>query len=185
MNIKKPLATALAILFGTAALSAHAADGVVKVTGSVVGDTCTVGGAPIDTGGPQGVMQTISVQLDPVSVTALDAAGKYAGSKDFQIALSKCTAKNIKVVFDGMGTVDSSTGMMLNKGGATNVQVALAPADANGSEAIHIGSDPGQVVTLSDTGDGAVDYKASYVAVGGAATPGTVDATVMFSLIYN
>ncbi len=183
--MKKPLATALALLLGTAALSAHAADGMVKVTGSIVGDTCAVGGAPVNSGGPQGVMQTISVELDPVSVTSLDAAGKFAGSKDFQIALSKCTAKNVKVVFEGMGTVDSNTGMMLNNGDATNVQVALAAADSSGSNPLHIGTDPGQVVTLSDTGDGTVDYKAMYMAVGGAATPGTVDASAMFTLNYN
>lgn len=183
--MKKPLATVLALLFGTAALSAHAADGMVKVTGSIVGDTCTVGGAPINSGGPQGVLQTVNVELDPVSVTALDAEGKAAGSKDFQIALSKCTAKNVKVVFDGLGTVDSATGMMLNKGTATNVQVALAEAGSTGGNVLHVGSDEGQVVTLSETGDGAVDYKATYMAVGGAATPGTVDASVMFSLTYN
>lgn len=183
--MKKSLATALALLFGTAALSTHAADGLVKVTGSVVGDTCTVGGAPINSGGPQGVMQTINVELDPVSITALDAEGKYAGSKDFQIALSKCTAKNVKVVFDGMGTVDSITGMMLNNGTATNVQIALSEAGSNGTNTLHIGNDEGQVVALSETGDGAVSYKAAYVAVGGAATPGTVDASAMFSLTYN
>jgi len=183
--MKKPLATALALLFGTAALSAHAADGVVKVTGSVVGDTCTVGGAPVNSGGPQGVLQTVSVELDPVSVTALDAEGKAAGSKDFKIALSKCTAKNVKVVFDGLGTVDGTTGRMLNKGTAANVQIALAAADSSGGSMLHIGTDPGQVVTLSETGDGTVDYKATYVAAGGAATPGTVDASVMFSLTYN
>ncbi|MNJ79320.1 Fimbrial protein [compost metagenome] len=75
--------------------------------------------------------------------------------------------------------------MMLNKGSATNVQVALAEAGSNGGNVLHIGTDPGQLVALSETGDGTVDYKATYMAVGGAATPGTVDASVMFSLTYN
>lgn len=42
--MKKPLATALSLLLGATAISAHAADGMVKITGSVVGTTCKVGG---------------------------------------------------------------------------------------------------------------------------------------------
>ncbi len=180
--MKKPLATALALLFGTAALSAHAADGIVKVTGSITGDTCTVAGAAVDTGSPQGVLQTISLELDPVSVTALNTEGKMAGSKDFQIDLSNCKVKNVKVKFEGAGDVDSKTGKMLNRGDATNVEVALFTSEG---QPIFIGTDPGQVVELSDAGSGTVNYKAAYWAVGGAATPGTVDASAMFTLIYN
>ncbi|MEV1314337.1 fimbrial protein [Pseudomonas aeruginosa] len=179
--MKKPLATALTLLLGTTAISAHAADGMVKVTGSVVGTTCKVGGTKTETGGPQGTLNTINVELDPVSVSALDAPGKMAGSKSFTISLSDCTAKNAQVMFDTMGTVDTSTGFLKNAGDAKNVQVALFSSD---DTQIHLGTNEGsQAVTLTD-GKADINLRAYYVAIGAAAEPGSVDTTAMFSMKY-
>ncbi|QYE93256.1 type 1 fimbrial protein [Pseudomonas aeruginosa] len=179
--MKKPLATALTLLLGATAISAHAADGMVKVTGSVVGTTCKVGGTKTETGGPQGALSSINVELDPVSVSALDTAGKMAGSKYFTISLSDCTAKTAQVMFETMGTVDTATGFLKNAGDAKNVQVALATGD---DQQIHIGSNAGsQAVTLAD-GKADINLRAYYVAVGGAAEPGSVDTTAMFSMKY-
>ncbi|MCO2373683.1 fimbrial protein [Pseudomonas aeruginosa] len=179
--MKKPLATALTLLLSATAISAHAADGMVKITGSVVGTTCKVGGTKTETGGPQGALSSINVELDPVSVSALDTPGKMAGSKPFTISLSDCTANTAQVMFDTMGTVDTSTGFLKNNGDAKNVQIALATGD---DHQIHLGNDGGsQAVTLAD-GKADINLRAYYVAVGGAAEPGSVDTTAMFSMKY-
>lgn len=179
--MKKPLATALTLLLGATAISAHAADGMVKITGSVIGTTCKVGGTKTETGGPQGALSSINVELDPVSVSALDTAGKMAGSKPFTISLSDCTANTAQVKFDTMTMVDTSTGFLKNSGDAKNVQVALFNGE---DQQIHLGNDGGsQTVTLAD-GKADINLRAYYVAVGGAAEAGSVDATAMFSMKY-
>ncbi|ENQ9244847.1 hypothetical protein APA46_23445 [Pseudomonas aeruginosa] len=180
--MKKPLATALTLLLGATAISAHAADGMVKITGSVVGTTCKVGGTKTENGGPLGTLNTINVELDPVSVSALDAPGKMAGSKPFTISLSDCTAKTAQVMFDTLGTVDTSTGFLKNAGDAKNVQVRLTDDKDN---PILIGShnEDTQSVTLTD-GQADIRFRAYYVAVGGAAEPGSVDTTALFSMKY-
>ncbi|HGW5418405.1 fimbrial protein [Pseudomonas aeruginosa] len=178
--MKKPLAMALALLIGTTAVSAHAADGIIKITGSVVGTTCTVEGTDTSNG-PQGTLKTINLQLDPVSISALNAPSKMAGGKPFTIRLSDCTAQNAKVKFETMGLVDTSSGFLKNEGDAENVQVALTTSD---DELIKIGQDDGQEITLVE-GKGEANFKAYYVASTGAAEPGSVDTSATFSLIYN
>ncbi|RQC55889.1 hypothetical protein IPC274_22980 [Pseudomonas aeruginosa] len=180
VNMKKPLAMALALLIGTTAVSAHAADGIIKITGSVVGTTCTVEGTDTSNG-PQGTLKTINLQLDPVSISALNAPSKMAGGKPFTIRLSDCTAQNAKVKFETMGLVDTSSGFLKNEGDAENVQVALTTSD---DELIKIGQDDGQEITLVE-GKGEANFKAYYVASTGAAEPGSVDTSATFSLIYN
>ncbi|HHM5929719.1 TPA: fimbrial protein [Pseudomonas aeruginosa] len=178
--MKKPLATTLALLLGVTAISAHAADGMVKISGSVIGTTCKVGGTKTDDGGP-GVLSSINVELDPVSVSALDSVGKKAGGKSFRIGLSDCTAKTAQVMFDTMGTVDTTTGYLKNAGSAQNVQVALAN---DNDERILLNNNEGsRSVTLVD-GKADINFRAYYIAVGGAAEPGSVDSTAMFSMKY-
>ncbi|HBO5729795.1 fimbrial protein [Pseudomonas aeruginosa] len=181
--MKKPLATALTLLLGATALSAHAADGMVKITGSVVGSTCKVGGAKTDTGTPAGTLSTINVELDPVSASALDSIGKMASSKPFKISLTGCKAvKKAQVKFETYGTVDTQTGFLKNSGDAKNVQVVLMTDD---DQQINIANDGGsQVVNLSEDGAADINLRTGYIAVGGAAAPGSVDTTAMFSMKY-
>ncbi|MCO1668292.1 type 1 fimbrial protein [Pseudomonas aeruginosa] len=180
-SMKKPLATALTLLLGATAISAHAADGMVKITGSVVGTTCKVGGTKTETGGPAGTLNTINVELDPVSVSALDSVGKSASSKPFKISLTDCTAKNAQVKFETYGSVDTQTGFLKNAGSAKNVQVALLTGD---DQLINLANEGGSQVVKLNEGKADIDLRASYVAVGGAAEPGSVDTTAMFSMKY-
>ena len=163
--MKKPLATALTLLLGATALSAHAADGMIKITGSVVGSTCKVGGAKTDTGTPAGTLSTINVELDPVSASALDSIGKMASSKPFKISLTGCKAvKKAQVKFETYGTVDTQTGFLKNSGDAKNVQVVLMTDD---DQQINIANDGGsQVVNLSEDGAADINLRTSYIAVG-------------------
>ncbi|MBF8792096.1 type 1 fimbrial protein [Pseudomonas monteilii] len=180
--MKKPLTAAFTLLLGATAISAHAADGMVKITGSVLATTCKVDGGKVDTG-PQGSLSAINVELEPVSKSSLDAPGKVAGGKTFKIALSGCAAKTAQVLFETMGTVDTETGNLKNNGDAQNVQVGLYDMNDN---RIVIGQDSTpHTITLSKDGNGSASFKAYYVATGGAATPGSVDSSAIFSLKYD
>ncbi|AXR30924.1 fimbrial protein [Pseudomonas aeruginosa] len=181
--MKKPLATALTLLLGVTAISAHAADGMIKITGSIISSTCNVGGAKVDTGTPAGTLSTINVELDPVSVSALDAQGKSAGGKPFKISLTGCKAvKKAQMKFETFGNVDTTTGLLKNSGSAKNVQVGLTTDD---DKEINLTKGEGsQVVDLTEDGTAEINLRAYYIAVGGAAGPGSVDTTALFSMKY-
>ncbi|EMN8577597.1 TPA: type 1 fimbrial protein [Pseudomonas aeruginosa] len=180
--MKKPLAATLSLLLGVTTISAHAADGMIKITGSVVGSTCNVGGVKTDTGGPGGTLSAINVDLDPVSVSALDSEGKRASSKPFKISLTGCKAvKKAQMKFETYGVVDTQTGHLKNSGSAKNVQVALTTDD---DQEINLAQEGGsQVVNLTE-GAADINLRASYIAIGGPAEPGSVNTTAIFSMKY-
>ncbi|UTN87858.1 fimbrial protein [Pseudomonas aeruginosa] len=84
--------------------------------------------------------------------------------------------------FETYGTVDTQTGFLKNSGDAKNVQVVLMTDD---DQQINIANDGGsQVVNLSEDGAADINLRTGYIAVGGAAAPGSVDTTAMFSMKY-
>ncbi|VWD19064.1 fimbrial protein [Burkholderia lata] len=175
---------ALSILMATAGLlavasSAQAADGTITITGEITAQTCTISG---DGGG-----KDFTVSLPTVSTSSLATSGATAGRKPFRIALSNCSPNsgNASVYFEPGLTVNATTGQLKNNSGtATNVEVGLLNKDSSN---IKLGAaqaqQNSQTVPIAG-GAATLDYYAQYVATGGAATAGTVNTSVMYSVSY-
>lgn len=160
------------ILAGTQA--AFATVGTITFEGEITAATCTV----VNAGGPDFV-----VTLPKVSVNELDAAGKTAGWKQFDIELDNCSnATGVKAFFESGATVDAATGRLNNTavGGASQVQIALR--DTNGAGNIKVGNSSNQWFNLA-TGSGTLSYQAGYWATG-QATAGLVESSVTYTLEY-
>ena len=160
------------ILAGTQA--AFATQGTITFEGEITAATCTV----VNSGGP-----SFTVDLPKVSVNELDASGKTAGWKQFNIELGNCSsATNVKAFFEGGSTVDATSGRLNNMatGGATNVQVALR--DTGGAGNIHVGNSSNQWFDVS-SGSGTLTYEAGYWATG-QATAGLVESSVTYAIEY-
>ncbi|GAA0705904.1 type 1 fimbrial protein [Dyella marensis] len=171
---------ACAALIGGIAMAsaAQASDGTINFTGSVTGNTCTVTNDP--------------VALPPVAKSNLNADGQVTGQTPFAIKLTGCTdgalAKAqltgaVKAYFEPGTTVDLATGRLKVSGGtttATNVQLQLL--NSNGT-VIKIG-DPSTITgaTLA-SGAATLNYAVRYYATG-AATAGTANSSVTYSIVY-
>ncbi|AYQ39901.1 fimbrial protein [Burkholderia aenigmatica] len=175
---------ALSILMATAGLlavasSAHAADGTITINGEITTQTCTISG--------NGSGKDFTVALKEVSTSALATSGATAGRLPFNIVLSNCSPNsgNASVYFEPGTTVNASTGNLKNdKGTATNVEIGLLNKDASNIKLGAVkGQQNSQTVPISG-GTATLDYYAQYVATGGAATSGSVDTSVMYSVSY-
>ncbi|WP_329955982.1 fimbrial protein [Burkholderia cepacia] len=161
---------------------AHATDGTITFTGSISSQTCTINGN--GTGA-----KDFTVALPPVSAGALAAAGQTAGQTPFNITLSKCSSPSgsVHTFFEPGATTDLSTGnLMVTAGGgsAANVQIGLTNADFSPIKAgAADASQNSKAVSIVDNG-ATLQYYARYVATGGAATAGTANSSVMYSLVY-
>ncbi|VWC26704.1 fimbrial protein [Burkholderia lata] len=157
---------------------AHAADGTITINGKIGTQTCTIDGN--GTGG-----KDFSVALPKVSTSSLAAGGSTAGRTPFKIGLKNCSPAtgNVYTHFEPGTTVNSTTGQLFNATGtAKNVEVGLLNGDTSN---IGLGKadENSKAVALSN---GAADlpYYAQYVATGGAAGQGTVNTSVMYSIMY-
>jgi major type 1 subunit fimbrin (pilin) len=158
---------------------AHASDGTISFSGSVVNATCTVK--------VNNSAASATVNLPTVSQATLGANGEVAGATRFTVNLSGCTTGNtVNVYFEAGSTVDPVSGNLINGGTAGNVQVQLL---TNSGAAISVGSSSqatstGIAMTASPavTGGG-LDYSAQYYATG-ASTAGSVTTSVTYSLTY-
>lgn len=171
-----------ALLLAFAATASHlavAADGTITFTGSVSAQTCTINSGT----------KNFTVTLPTVSANALASAGQTAGRASFNIALTGCSAKSgtVHAFFEPGSTVDSSTGQLIVQSGddsATNVEIGLLNDDLS---VIRIGaadaSQNSKPVTISATGDATLKFYAQYIATG-AATAGTAQSSVMYTLVY-
>ncbi|ASV38834.1 hypothetical protein CI807_22365 [Pseudomonas sp. NS1(2017)] len=176
--MKKNLGSLVFALFASAlaANSAIASDGTITINGSVTGNTCNVTGN--SAGG------NITVNLDRTGTNTLNSAGQTAGFKPFSIRLSDCTASGIvKAGFEAGATTDIATGrlkVLATADAASNVDLQLRNPD---NSVIKIGdSSTIQGITI-ESGAATLDYLVGYYATG-AATPGTANSTVTYSIIY-
>ncbi|WP_175856433.1 fimbrial protein [Burkholderia anthina] len=156
----------------------HAADGTITINGNIGTQTCTIDGN--GTGG-----KDFTVALPKVSTSALVNGGSTAGRTPFKIGLKNCSpaSGNVYTHFEAGSTVNASTGQLFNATGtAKNVEVGLLNGDSSN---IGVGKadENSKVVALSN---GAADlpYYAQYVATGGSAGQGTVNTSVMYSIMY-
>ncbi|WP_258086244.1 fimbrial protein [Xenorhabdus bovienii] len=165
-----------AIISGSMAASAFAADGTINFNGRITKATCTVDASTAD-----------PVNLPEVGATALAVKGKTGGDTPFNIVLTGCgiskgDSANVQVKFGGVK--DSIDGNLLQitpvSGGATGVGIGIYEKD---------GSTPINMAVLSKRtpvteGVTTLEFKAKYVATGATVTPGTVKASTDFTLDY-
>ncbi|QYD71918.1 fimbrial protein [Paraburkholderia edwinii] len=174
-----------AAILASAALTspfAFAADGTITITGTVTAQTCTIRGFLSGS-------SNFTVPLIKVSASSLPGAGKPAGATQFNISLSACTpaSGNVHTYFEPGPTVDTATGNLFNtaaNGAATNVEIQLLNSD---STPIKLGvADAAQnskSVAISAAGTATLNYIAQYIATG-AATPGAVSTSVLYTMVY-
>lgn len=176
----KIISALLLVGAATASQIASASDGTITFNGSITAQTCTINGNGSGS-------NNFTVTLPKVSTSALPAAGKVAGATPFTVALTACTpaSGNVHTYFEPGPTVDTATGnLVLNTGGATNVEIGLLNSDFS---TIKVGaadaSQNSKSVAISSAGAATLAYYAQYVATG-AATAGAATSSVTYSLIY-
>lgn len=155
--------------------AAFASDGRITISGELTGETCKVNGG---TGGD------LVVTLDPTGTTALAKVGETAARKPFRITLSDCPGTGtVKAGFEPGENTDLVSGrlnLIHSSSTATNVQLELR----NGDDSVIKIGDSSTIKGVDIDNKGAVlDYKVGYYATG-AATSGTVNTTVFYSIIY-
>ena len=170
------------IIAGTAiaAQTASAADGTITFNGEVTANTCTING------NGSGASDFL-VTLPSVSTSALAADGVSAGRKDFKIELTNCTpdSGNVHTYFEPGITTDLQTGnLIVDAGGAQNVQIRLLNDDFSAIKAGFADAAQNSKPVAIAGGSATLPYFAEYVAVGGPATAGVANSSVVYSLSY-
>lgn len=170
----KKLSVALALGVCWMSGSAHAIDGNINITGTIIDVGCTID--------PGDMAQT--VPLGSVSKSAFAAAGDVGGSRDFSIRLSACPAivTSASAVFDGARDIDDAR-LLAVTGGAVGVGAALFEKD--GSTLIPIGNRAASITVVSNAVT--LEYVAKYMATTNVAgiTGGPASANAQFTIIYN
>ncbi|MFY0477184.1 fimbrial protein [Achromobacter marplatensis] len=160
--------------------SAHAADGTITFNGQITAQTCTINGN--GTGA-----KDFTVKLPTVSSSTLANTGATAGRTPFQIALTACTPSsgNVHTFFEAGPTTDATTGnLILNAGGASNVQIGLLNAsDFSPIKAGFADASQNSKSVAITTGAATLSYIAQYVATG-VATAGLANSSVMYTIAY-
>ncbi|MDN7994199.1 fimbrial protein [Burkholderia orbicola] len=181
--------------FACAAVNtAHASDGTINFTGSVVASTCKINGGTND----------VTVALPKASTNQLTAVGATAGRTPFTLTLSGCATdkkegentipapvKKVSVAFEPGPNVDLATGRLKLTGAdaASGVQIAIlndkydpikigAESSAQGSQIVDIDTAAG------GTGTATLQFAAQYVATSAAVTGGSANSFVTYSLVY-
>ncbi|WP_065503125.1 fimbrial protein [Burkholderia stabilis] len=186
--------TALSLFVAVAGLAAasaaHASDGTINFTGSVVASTCKIN---------EGV-NDLSVTLPKASTNQLAAEGATAGRTPFKLTLTGCTTdkeengttipapvNKVSVAFEPGPNVNLATGRLTLTGAdaAKNVEIGILN---DKYQAIKVGAESSaqnsQIVDIDTTaGTATLQYSAQYVATG-EATGGSANSFVTYSLIY-
>ncbi|KFL49732.1 fimbrial protein [Burkholderia pyrrocinia] len=170
--------------------AALASDGKINFTGSVVASTCKINGGTND----------LTVALPKASTNQLAKAGATAGRTPFSLSLTGCTTdttdggntipapvNKVSVAFEPGPNVNLATGRLTLTGAdaAKNVEIGIlndkfSPIKV-GAESTSQGS---QIVNIDTTaGTATLQYAAEYVATG-AATGGSANSFVTYSLVY-
>lgn len=182
-KIKLALLVAGSLVAGASTSAFAEGQGTVRFDGELITETCKISGGPDQ-----------KVQLPKVSIKTLTQPGDEGGYKPFQIDVdcsgteaSALDGKNIAVHFEPVGKTtawDPATGNLMNNdaNGAKEVQIKIY--NTNNGKRVHnkIG-DTGESVKIDITKKMSFYYVGGYYAVG-KTTPGLVNATVMYTLVY-
>lgn len=182
-KIKLALLVAGSLVAGASTSAFAEGQGTVTFNGELITETCKITSD-----------KDQSVQLPKVSIKTLAAAGDEGGYKPFQIKVDCSGAeasgldnKTVAIHFEPIAKTtawDSATGNLKNNaaGGAENVQVKIYSTD--GGQQVHakIG-ETGKGVKIEGTKKMTFNYVGGYYATA-ATTAGLVNATVMYTLVY-
>ncbi|MGO4744698.1 fimbrial protein [Serratia quinivorans] len=164
--------TVLAALFITAGITtAQAAPTSIAINGLVVASPCTV-----DT-----TNSNLTVDLGTIQAADLAAVGNTSTAVPFQLKLKDCPAATTSAVVTFGGTADPvATTRYISTGTASNVAVEVLQASTGNLKG------PTTNITQSVQADRTVTYALQSRAYAkGAATPGTIVATVQATFSYN
>ncbi|MDZ4360336.1 MAG: fimbrial protein [Variovorax sp.] len=172
---KNLISIAAAATFGLLALApaAHAADGLIDFSGSVVASSCVV-----NSGTP-----SFAIALPPVSTQALDALGKTAGRVPVSIALTGCTpGSKVRAHFESGATTNGAGRLTADASGASNVDLQLLNDEFL---AVKAGAEAQNTNAMTVPAGGNVDlkYYVEYYSTG-AATAGAVKSRVNYTIAY-
>jgi len=185
MKIAK-ISYALSMLMAAAGLAAasaaHASDGTITITGSVIASTCKVSNG---TGG------NIAVTLPKIGTNTLAAAGSTAGRTPFSVMLEGCTMggenpTKVGVVFESGSNVNQSTGRLTLDAGAnsaSNIEINVLNDKQSPIKLGAMGEQNSQLIDIAADGKATLNYFAEYYATG-AATAGQANSKVQYSLTY-
>ena len=163
----------------TASQFAAAADGTITFNGTITAQTCTINGNGSGS-------SNFTITLPTVSSSTLATAGQTAGRTPFSIALTNCTPNsgNVRTYFESGPTTDLTTGnLILNAGGATNVEIGLLNSDSTNIAAGAAEASQNSKPVAITSGKATLNYYAQYVATG-AATAGAANSSVMYTMAY-
>ena len=172
----KKIPFALVLAFGLASGSAFAASsGTITINGQVMDQTCTIVGDADQT-----------VTLATVAKADLAVLGKEAAKQSFTINLTDCAAGDVFAFFsaDTAALIDPATNTLVNRGAATNVNVALYEENGQRIElgnAAYVYADTKAVA--ADDDPATLMYSAGYYATG-QATVGSVTAVANYTISY-
>ncbi|AJY09384.1 type 1 fimbrial protein [Burkholderia dolosa] len=172
---------------------AHASDGTINFTGSVVSSTCKVSGG-----------SDLSVALPKASTSQFTGVGSTAGRTPFKLTVSGCATdkageggtvsapvKKVSIAFEPGPNVDIGTGRLNLTGtdAAKGIQIAVLN---DKYEDIKLGAESSaqnvQTVAIDTavggTGSATLQFAAQYVATSDTVTAGSANSFVTYSLVY-
>ncbi|MBS3046387.1 fimbrial protein [Enterobacter mori] len=169
-----------AVVFSAVAFSvinvAHAADGTINFTGTILDAACTVDAA------------TQTITMGSVNKSAFTGAGTVSAPTKFSIVLKDCpsTVTSAQVTFDGASDATNSNLLALTSGTDAASGLGLALYESDGSTVIPV-SVASKSITLDTTASNVntLSYIAKYMATAATVMPGKADATTDFTVSYN
>ena len=171
---------ALAISASLFPLLANASDGTLTFAGELKAETCTITG-PKD----------FTVILPTVAVSSFTTGSDKVGDTPFSISVSGCSAglTGANVYFEHGATVQTAGGILNNmatSGAAGNVELALLTPSGEWIDLAppSVTSQYTQLTNNLSSNAARLDFIVAYVA-NGVVTPGTVQSSVTYSMVYN
>lgn len=170
------------------AASASADTGLITFLGTVSDMTCVVSGGS----GSNGAFANFSVALDPVLTSTLNASGKTANRKGYEVTFSdgkggSCASATItKAHFRFVGSspsvnIDGRMKNVLGPTGAQNVEMQMLD---DGNNLINLTNHTRKDVTLATTGPTSLKFGVQYYATG-VATAGNFRSDVIYEAYYD
>lgn len=169
---------------------AHAGDGQITVTGTVVTSTCKING--IQQNGS--TVSNMSISLGTVATANFAEAGKVGGvvtgatTQGFNVALTGCPiASTVSLVLDGTGSIDVASHSFKNtatNGAASNMNAQIVNAEGGVNTVLFPSTGTGITKTTDASGNANFLLGARFLSTG-TATAGSFSTVAGFSVVYN
>ncbi|WOI99343.1 fimbrial protein [Citrobacter koseri] len=176
MKLNRALIPALVIsaIYSAGAL---ASDNTITFMGEVSDETCSVS--------VNGSEASPVVLLPTVTVNTLNT-NQVAGQTTFDIGVSGCTGSasgiNISTVFIG-NNISATTGNLASNGSASDVEIQILDTSDTEIDFRNAFNGGGDLALAANETSATATYKAQYYS-GGAATTGTVQASMQYAVSY-